>query len=279
MTWLYFVHTGIYQVILRTAWYILRYTTLYLESGSSRLASPFCLGCPLVPCIACDFLSLPSLLDGQAPKAGLAAPKLPQPRVDSDFVDIAAPSSVQSSSVGTAKWEACFLALAEHVRDSRSRVTSQKQWDKRDPVHHILGRSHVEAGCCKISSGSQPSGSGAVEGSGIIASRCAPRNPAHKSISEYIPVYTCIYLSVPSIKQYIPVCTVPGQVYPSIYQYTLVYTGLYTVYLGIYYSVQSLDKSPGLSRGLKRDVAGLKRADLSARYISSWYIPGYTGIY
>jgi len=145
MTWLYFVQTGIYQVILCTAWDILRNTTLYLESGSSRLASPFCLGCPLVPCIACDFLPLPSLLDGQAPKAGLAAPKLPQPRVD--FVDIAAPSSVQSSSVGTAKWEARFLALAEHVRDSRSRVTSQIQWQKRDPAHHILGQTHVEAGC------------------------------------------------------------------------------------------------------------------------------------
>ena len=139
MTWLYFVQTGIYQVILCTAWDILRNTTLYLESGSSRLASPFCLGCPLVPCIACDFLPLPSLLDGQAPKAGLAAPKLPQPRVD--FVDIAAPSSVQSSSVGTAKWEARFLALAEHVRDSRSRVTSQIQWQKRDPAHHKLGRT------------------------------------------------------------------------------------------------------------------------------------------
>ena len=37
--------------------------------------------------------------------------------------------------------------LAEHVRDSRSRVSSQKQLDKRDPAHHILGRSHVEAGC------------------------------------------------------------------------------------------------------------------------------------
>jgi hypothetical protein len=109
MTWLYFVQTGIYQVILCTAWDILRNTTLYLESGSSRLASPFCLGCPLVPCIACDFLPLPSLLDGQAPKAGLAAPKLPQPRVD--FVYIAAPSSVQSSSVGTAKWEARFLHI------------------------------------------------------------------------------------------------------------------------------------------------------------------------
>ncbi len=91
---------------------------------------------------------------------------------------------------------------------------------------------------------------GAVEGSCIIALRCAPRNPAPNSISEYIPVYTCIYQSVHSITQYIPVCTVPGQVYPSIYQYTLVYTGLYSVYLGIYYSVQSLGKSQGLSRGL-----------------------------
>jgi hypothetical protein len=33
------------------------------------------------------------------------------------------------------------------VRDCRSRVTSQKQWDKGDPAHHILDRSHVEAGC------------------------------------------------------------------------------------------------------------------------------------
>jgi len=101
------VHKCIYRYILRTAWYIRRY--------------------------------------GQASKAGLAAPKRPQPRVD--FIDIAASSSVQSSSVGTAKWEACFLALAKHVRDSGSRVTSQKQWDKRDPAHHVLGRSHVEAGC------------------------------------------------------------------------------------------------------------------------------------
>ncbi len=65
-------HSCIYQYILLTAGYILRYTTLYLESGSNRLASPFCLGCPLVPCIACDLLPLPSLLDGQAPKAGHA---------------------------------------------------------------------------------------------------------------------------------------------------------------------------------------------------------------
>ncbi len=78
---------------------------------------------------------------------------------------------------------------------------------------------------------------GAVEGSCIIALRCAPRNPAHNSISEYIPVYTCIYQSVHSIKQYIPVCTVSGQVYPSIYQYTLVYT-IYWSVLSIFWYIQ-----------------------------------------
>ena len=139
------LHSCIYRYILRTAWYILRHTTLYLESGSSRLASPFCLGCPLVPCIARDVLPLPSLLDGQARKAGLAAPKRPQPRVD--LVDIAAPSSVHCCRVCAAKGEAGILALGEHVRDRRSRVTSQKQLDKGDPAHHILDWSHVEAGC------------------------------------------------------------------------------------------------------------------------------------
>jgi hypothetical protein len=56
-----------------------------------------------VPRIADSILPLRSLIDRQAPKAGLAAPKPPQPLVD--FVDIAAlaPSSVQtwSSCVGT----------------------------------------------------------------------------------------------------------------------------------------------------------------------------------
>ena len=103
------IHSCIYAYIPRIDRYILRYTTLYLESGLSSLVSTSCLGCMLVPCIACGILPLHSLLDGQAPKAGLAAPKLPQPRVD--FVDIAAPSSAQSSSVNTGKWEleACFL--------------------------------------------------------------------------------------------------------------------------------------------------------------------------
>ena len=94
------VRSCINLCILCTDWYILRYTTLYLESGLSRLASPSCLSCPLVPCIACGILPPHSLLDGQAPKAGLAAPKQPQPLVD--FVDIAAPSSAQSSCIGAA---------------------------------------------------------------------------------------------------------------------------------------------------------------------------------
>ena len=80
-----------------------------------------------------------SLHDGQAPQAGLAAPKRPQPRVD--FVDIAAPSSVHCRRVCAAKGEAGILALGEHVRDRRSRVTSQKQRDKGDlpkPVYYLF---------------------------------------------------------------------------------------------------------------------------------------------
>ncbi len=58
-----------------------------------------------------------------------------------------APSSIHCSSVGTAKGEAGILALGEHVRDRRSRVTSQKQLDKGpgDPAHHILDWSYVTA--------------------------------------------------------------------------------------------------------------------------------------
>ena len=268
MTWLYFVQTGIYQVILCTAWDILRNTTLYLESDSSRLVSPFCLGCPLasVPCIACDFLPLPSLLDGQAPKAGLAAPKLPQPRVD--FV--VNPWLRDFFCTGTGRRERSLWICGKPLRSCPSRpsinlLIAPSMLAASCPAKYSSSPWSWGHGLWSSSSGPQSWGSGAVEGSCIIASRCAPRNPAHNSISEYIPVYTCIYLSVHSIKQYIPVCTVPGQVYPSIYQYTLVYTGLYTVYLGIYYSVQSLDKSQGLSRGLKRVVkrylsARLKRA-------------------
>ena len=123
-----------------------RYTTLYFASGWSRLANPFRLGRTLAPGFSCSS-SLPfvSLLDGQAPQAGLAAPKRPQPRVD--FVNIAAPLSIHCRSVCAAKGEAGILALGVHVRDRRSRVTSQKQRDKGVPAHHILDRSHV---ICKL---------------------------------------------------------------------------------------------------------------------------------
>ena len=58
---------------------ILRYTTLYFESGWSRLANPFWLGCKLAPGFArSSILPRLSLLDGQAPQAGLAG-KLPRP--------------------------------------------------------------------------------------------------------------------------------------------------------------------------------------------------------
>ena len=129
-----------------TSCYIPRFTTLYFASGWSRLANPFRLGRTLAPGFACSSnMPFVSLRDGQAPQAGLAAPKRPQPRVD--LVDIAAPSSVHCCRVCAAKGEAGILALGEHVRDRRSRVTSQKQRDKGDPAHHILDWSHVEAGC------------------------------------------------------------------------------------------------------------------------------------
>ena len=73
--------------------YMLQYTTLYFESGWSRLANPFWLGRTLAPGFASSsIMPFLSLHDGQAPQAGLAAPKRPQPRVN--FVDIAAYYSI-----------------------------------------------------------------------------------------------------------------------------------------------------------------------------------------
>ena len=53
-------------------------------------------------------------------------------------------SAPLSALPGASKREAWILALAEHVRDRLSWVTSQKKRDKRDPAHHVLSRSHVE---------------------------------------------------------------------------------------------------------------------------------------
>ncbi len=109
---------------------------MYFESGWIRLAMTYCRCCTLVPSIAHSILPFCGLFDAQASQVGLAAPKLAQPRVD--LIDIAAPPSVRCSSVGAAILEACILALAEYVRDCWSRVTSQKQWHKRNSAHHIL---------------------------------------------------------------------------------------------------------------------------------------------
>ncbi len=98
-----------------------------------------------MPRIADSILPILSLIDRQAPKAGLTAPKPPQPRVD--FVDIDASSSVQSSCVGAAEWKASILVLAEHVRDRWSRVSSQKQRHKGHSAHHVLRWSHAQTGC------------------------------------------------------------------------------------------------------------------------------------
>ncbi len=101
------IHTRTYSYILvytRTYSYILSYNTLYFESGWIRLATTYCRCCTLVPCIAHSILPFCGLFDGQASQAGLAAPKLPQPRVD--LINIAAPPSVRCSRVGTAIREA-----------------------------------------------------------------------------------------------------------------------------------------------------------------------------
>ena len=99
------VHTRTYacQVYTRTYSYILSYNTVYFEPGWIRLAMTYCRRCTgtLVPCIADSILPFCGLFDGQASQAGLAAPKLPQPRVD--LIDIAAPPC---SRVGTAIREA-----------------------------------------------------------------------------------------------------------------------------------------------------------------------------
>ena len=121
-----------------TSCYIPRFTTVYFASGWSRLANPFRLVRTLAPGFACSSnMPFVTLHDGQAPQAGLAAPKRPQPRVD--LVDIAAPSSVHCCRVCAAKGEAGILALGEHVRDRRSRVTSQKQRDKGGPCPPYSG--------------------------------------------------------------------------------------------------------------------------------------------
>ncbi len=104
-------------------------------SGWSRLAKQFRLGCTLVQCITHSMVALWST----------RRPKLPQPRVN--LIDMAAPLSIHSSSVGTAIREAWMLALAEHVRDCQSQVTSQIQLGKGASAHHILDISHLEAGC------------------------------------------------------------------------------------------------------------------------------------
>ena len=77
---------------------------MYFESGWIRLAMTYSCCCTLVLCIAHSFLPFCGLFDGQASQAGLATPKLPQPRVD--LIDIAAPPSVRCSRIGTAILEA-----------------------------------------------------------------------------------------------------------------------------------------------------------------------------
>ncbi len=200
--WLYWyvlLYIRIYSYILvytRTYSYILSYNNTYLESGWSRLVMTYCLCCTLVLCIAHSILPFWGLLDGHASQAGLAKPKLPQPRVD--LIDIAAPQSVRWICVGAAIREAWILALVEHVRNCWSRVTSKKQWDKRNSAHHILDISHFN----KVYTGIY------LYSLGIYLYHL------------YILLYTSKYHDI--------------RTYTTSTKYLLVHTGMYSVYLGIY---------------------------------------------
>ena len=133
------VYTKLYYVQLGAYWNIPPFTW---NQAQAVLRARFVSAARLCRALLATFFLSPVCLMDRPPRRGLQRPNCHSHGLT--FVDIAAPSSVQSSSVGTAKWEACFLALAEHVRDSRSRVTSQKQWDKKDPAHHTLDEFHPE---------------------------------------------------------------------------------------------------------------------------------------
>ncbi len=112
--WLYWyilVHTRKYAYILvhtRTYSYILSNNTVYFESGWIRLAMTYCRCCTLVQCIAHSILPFCGLFDVQASQAGLAAPKLPQPRFD--LIDIAAPLQPRRHShTGSLNPCACWI--------------------------------------------------------------------------------------------------------------------------------------------------------------------------
>ena len=143
LCWYIPLYNHIYSYILvytSTYSYIRSHNTMYLESGWICLAMTYCLCCTLVLRIAHSIIPFWGLLDGQASQAGLAKSKLPQPQVD--LIDIAALQSVRWSMVGTAILESWTLACVKHVRNCWSRVTSKKQWDKRNSAHHILDISN-----------------------------------------------------------------------------------------------------------------------------------------
>jgi hypothetical protein len=105
MCWTNMVHTITYiYILVDHDTHTKVTTTFHLKSGLICLATPASFPTTLEPFIACSVLPLSSLLDCQTTQAGLAAPKLPQPRVD--LIDIAAPPSVSCSSVGATEREA-----------------------------------------------------------------------------------------------------------------------------------------------------------------------------
>ncbi len=96
--------------------------------------------------ICADHSILPfwGLFDGQASQAGLATPKLPQPRVD--LIDIAAPPSVHCSRVGTAIRKALRLLNMWGIVGVELPARNNGIRGTLNSPHHILDIGHVEAG-------------------------------------------------------------------------------------------------------------------------------------
>ncbi len=101
---LVYVYTSIYKYILVYTYTHFFTTTIHLESSSILLAASTSLLSTLVPCIAGSFISPCCLLDIQSTQAWLAAPKLPQPRVD--LIHIAVAPAINRLRVGTAHQKA-----------------------------------------------------------------------------------------------------------------------------------------------------------------------------
>jgi hypothetical protein len=145
------------QVHASTYWYILSHThatTFHINrvlSALRRVCAAGAFPTTLDLFFAHSFLPLRSILQRQTTQAGLAAPKLPQPGVN--LIDIAAPPCICCRCVSAPEREALRLLNLSVTCEGSSELsyqannTSQKQGNKGDPAHKVLGGSHVETRC------------------------------------------------------------------------------------------------------------------------------------